>query len=263
MAVDVVAIITLFGSDVGDRGNKNTNGIPKKIVFISLANCFNNCSKQDTKDNNDIPSVDVPTINSELENDNIDENVVTNDDDDEGNDDANNNAGNMPGDNKDDDSNGEDSVSDNNNTNFTTKSTNTDTPWTSFVAVTDDNVNNDPNHYDEFWLDYDFDDDGVFNNDDADIGEGYVCMMVTDSWLPPKDECDDDNILLHLGVFNGSDKPSIHSYFFNGTLNDSLGPPCINDNPISSTQVFHHTLLKSSMRKKEWHRQFNWALQRT
>ena len=69
-------------------------------------------------------------------------------------------------------------------------------------------------------------------------------------WLPSKDKYDDDDILLRPDVFDVGDKPVIHPNFFNDTLNDSLRCPYINDDPISNTQVFHHALLKSSMRKK-------------
>ena len=75
-------------------------------------------------------------------------------------------------------------------------------------------------------------------------------MTVTDSWLPTEEQYDDDDILLHPGVVDVGDKPSIHPNFFIGTLNYSLGCPYINDNPIFNTQLFHHALLKSSMRTK-------------
>ena len=77
-------------------------------------------------------------------------------------------------------------------------------------------------------------------------------MTVTNLWLPPKDEYeyDDDDILLRPGVFDVGDEPRIYPNFFNCTLNDSLGRPYINENPIFNTQVFHHALLKSLMRKK-------------
>ena len=75
-------------------------------------------------------------------------------------------------------------------------------------------------------------------------------MTVTDSWLPLEDEYEDDNILLRPSVFDVGDNPSIHANFSNGTLNDSLGHPYTNDNPISNTQKLPHVLLKSSMRKK-------------
>ena len=42
----------------------------------------------------------------------------------------------------------------------------------------------------------------------------------------------------------------MHPNFFNGILNDNLGSPYINDDPISNIQILHHALLKSSMRKK-------------
>ena len=67
---------------------------------------------------------------------------------------------------------------------------------------------------------------------------------------PQPDEYKDDDILLPHGVFNVGDNPSIHPNFFNSVLNDSLGRPYNNDNPLIPTKAFHHALLKSSMRKK-------------
>ena len=105
--VEVVAMMTSFGNDDvdRDRGNKNTNKIPEAIVSIHLANCNHNCSKPDddgsvvsfestaydqgTTDNDDLPCVEAPVVDSKFENDNINENVVTGDDDD-GDDDDNN-----------------------------------------------------------------------------------------------------------------------------------------------------------------------------
>ena len=52
------------------------------------------------------------------------------------------------------------------------------------LAVADDDGDDDPGDYDEFCSDYDLDGEVIFDNDDADNGEGYVCMMVTDSLLP-------------------------------------------------------------------------------
>ena len=51
----------------------------------------------------------------------------------------------------------------------------------SLVAVANDGVNNDPDNYDKFQSNYDLDNDGVFDNDNADVRKGYVCMMVTDA----------------------------------------------------------------------------------
>ena len=106
-------MIKLLGSNLGDGGNKNTNEIPEKIISIHLADYSNKCSKHNdggsvasfestandsrTSDNDDIPVADASAVISELENDNIDDNVVTGDDDD-GNDDDNNDARNMSGD---------------------------------------------------------------------------------------------------------------------------------------------------------------------
>ena len=47
--VDAVAMITSFGTDDGDGGNKNTNEIPENIVSIHLADCGDNYYKQDNK----------------------------------------------------------------------------------------------------------------------------------------------------------------------------------------------------------------------
>ena len=74
-------------------------------------------------------------------------------------------------------------------------------------------------------------------------------MMVTDSWLPLKeDKYEDDDILLRLGVFDVNGNSSIHHNFFNDTLNDSLDCTYINNGPISNTQVLPHTLLKFLIR---------------
>ena len=122
-------MLTSFGNDDRDVGNKNTN--PANIVSIHLADCGDDCSNQDndgsvvsvvsfestandwkTNDNDDLPGANAPAVRSELENDNSNENVVTNDDD-GGDDDDSNEAEDMSGDNKDDDSKGNDSVSNN------------------------------------------------------------------------------------------------------------------------------------------------------
>ena len=105
----------------------------------------------------------------------------------------------------------------------------------SLLAVADDDEDVDPGDYNEFCSDFDLDDDGVFDNEDTGQGEGYVCMTVTDSRLPlEEDEYEDDDILLPPGVFNVGGNPSIRPNFFNGTLNDSLGRPYINEDPISN-----------------------------
>ena len=79
----------------------------------------------------------------------------------------------------------------------------------------------------------------------------YVCMTVTDSLLPLEDdEYEYDDILLRPGVFDVSGNPSIHPNFSNGTLNNSLDSPYINNNLIFNTHIFCHTLLKSLMKKK-------------
>ena len=105
------------------------------IVSIHLANYSNKCSKYNnddsvksfksiandgrTSDNNDVSIADTLGVVSELENDTIDDNVITGDDDDS-DDDDNNDAEDMSGDDDDDDFRREDSVSANDNTNSTT-----------------------------------------------------------------------------------------------------------------------------------------------
>ena len=76
-------------------------------------------------------------------------------------------------------------------------------------------------------------------------------MTVIDSWDPLADDAyEDDDILLRHGVFDTDGNPSIHPNSFHDTLNNSLGRPYTNNDPISETQVLHHALLKSSMRIK-------------
>ena len=99
--VKAVAIITSFGNDdTGrDKGNNNTNKTPKGIVSIHLADCGDDYSNYNdssvasfkstvnnlgTTNDNNLPGVEAPAVNSEFGNDNINENVETNDDDDDG-----------------------------------------------------------------------------------------------------------------------------------------------------------------------------------
>ena len=119
---------------------------------------------------NNLPGAKTPAVNSEIEDDNIGENVVTGDDDNSDND--NNGVEGMSGDNKDDNSEGEDLVSNNDNTNSTTVPSDADLPWMSLFVVADDDIDNDPDDYDEFYANYDLDDDSVFDNDDGNVGEG-------------------------------------------------------------------------------------------
>ena len=139
--VDAVTMITSFITDDADGGNKNINDILKKIVSIHLTYCGNNCSNLDndgsvvsfettaddqrTNDDNDLSGTGTAPVNSELENDNSDENVVTGDDDDgnDNNNNNNNNTGDISGDNKDDNSKEKDLVPDNDHTISTTNPT--------------------------------------------------------------------------------------------------------------------------------------------
>ena len=78
-----------------------------------------------------------------------------------------------------------------------TNPTNENPTWTSLLVVADNDVDDDPGDYNEFRFDYDLDDDGVFDNEDAGEEEGYCCMMVTDFGDPQvDDEHEDDDILL-------------------------------------------------------------------
>ena len=77
-------------------------------------------------------------------------------------------------------------VSDNDNINSTTNPTDRNSPWMLLLVLADDDVNN-LDDYNGFCAGYDLNNDGVFDNDNASNGEGYVCMMtVTDSWFPLK-----------------------------------------------------------------------------
>ena len=55
------------------------------------------------------------------------------------------------------------------------------------MAMSDDDDNNNPDDFNNFWSEYDLNDDSVFDNDDAYVGEDYVCMTLTNSWLPPEE----------------------------------------------------------------------------
>ena len=117
--------------------------------------------------------------------------------------------------------------------------------------MVDDDVDNNPENYDKLHANYDLTDEGVFDNDNADVGESYVYTTLTNLWLFPKNYYIDDDILLRPGVFDVEDKPSIDPNFFNSTLSEILSWLYINADPISNTQVFHHALLKASKRKKK------------
>ena len=269
--IESIATITSFGNDdiIGRGNNKDTNKIPEAIVSIHLANCGDDCSNDDdgsvasfestandlgTTDDIDLPDVLAPVVNSEFGNENINENVETNDDGDDGDNNNNNNNNNnndttpMSG-NNDEENPEEDHPVPNNDDTDSTNPTDENPAWTSLLVVADDD--DDPGDYNEFRSDYDLDDNSVFDNDDAGEGEGYCCMTVTDSWDPQvDDEYEDDDILLQHGVFDTGGNPSIHPNFFHRTLNNNIGWPYTNDDPISATNIKHRALLKSSMRIK-------------
>ena len=108
MAFKAVEMITSFGSDGGDGGHTNTNEIPEEILSIHLANYGKECSKHNYNSSvasfestaydgrtinydDDVPVADAPTATSDLENDNIDDTVVTSDNDDDDNSDNDDN----------------------------------------------------------------------------------------------------------------------------------------------------------------------------
>ena len=164
--VEAVAMITSFGNDDtgGGRGNnKITDKIPEAIVSIHLANCGDDCfndndgsiasfestiNDQRTTDDNDLPDVVAPVLNSEFGNDNINENVETNDDGDGGDDNDNDDATTMSGNNKVENSEEEDSVPNNDNIN-STNPIDEDLAWMSLLVVADDDDDDDPGDYDE------------------------------------------------------------------------------------------------------------------
>ena len=218
--IEAVAMITSFGNDdiIGRGNNKNTNKIPEAIVSIHLADCGDNCSNdnggsvasfestandRETTDDNDLPDVSAPVVNSEFGNDNINENIETNDDGDDGDNNDNNDTTPMSGNNDEENPKEDHPVTNNDDTMPNNDDTDSSTPtdenptWTSLLVVADDDVDDDPGDYNEFHSDYDLDDDGVFDNDDAVEGEEYCCTTVTNSLDPQvDDEFEDDDILL-------------------------------------------------------------------
>ena len=69
-------------------------------------------------------------------------------------------------------------MSNNNNINSIIIPSTPDPPWMLLVAVADDDVDNDPNYYDKFYVNYDLDIDSVFDNDNAGIC-GFSLKMST------------------------------------------------------------------------------------
>ena len=90
--VSAVAMIISFGSDIGNGGNKTTDDNTDVIVSIHLADYSDKCSKHNddgsvelfestandgrTSDNN-VSITDASDVAGELENDNIDDDVIT------------------------------------------------------------------------------------------------------------------------------------------------------------------------------------------
>ena len=121
----------------------------------------------------DLPCSEAPAIDSELGNDNINENVETNDDV-GGADDNNNNATIMSGKNEDKNSEGEDSVPNNDNTDSTTNPSNRDSLCMSLLMMADDDKDDDPGDCNGFFTNYDLNNDGVFDNNHTNEGERYI-----------------------------------------------------------------------------------------
>ena len=88
----------------------------------------------------------------------------------------------------------------------------------------------------------------MFDNNEVGEKEAFCCMTVTNSWDPQVEDYENHNIFLQHGVFDTGGNSSIHPNFFHGTLNNSIGQPYINDDPISKTYILHYVLLKSSLR---------------
>ena len=154
-------MIASFGIDFGpmvngNGGDKNTSDTDT-IVSIHSAGYSGNCSKHDDDESIELfesiandgrtSNYEDVLVASELENDNIDDNVSTSDDDDgDGDDDDDSNAENMSGDDNDDD------VSVNDDTNSITNPADATTPWMLLVMMADDDDNNDDDHdyYNDF-----------------------------------------------------------------------------------------------------------------
>ena len=225
----------------GDGGDKNINNTDT-IVSIHSADYSDDCSKRNNDGSiesfefiaNDGRTSDYKDVlvTSELHDDNINDNIITVDDDDGNDDDDDNNAENMSGDDNDGDSSKDNYLSDNDNTNSITNPAERIPPWMFLVVMVnnDEDEDDDPDNYND--LRYNFDpDDGVFGNAYIDVREGCVCITLTNSYLPPEEQYNTENILIRPGVFDVDDKPSIHQNF----LNSNRDRPYINDNSISNT----------------------------
>ena len=140
--IATVAMITSFGSDIGDGGNKTTNDTDA-IISIHLADYSSKCFKHDNDgsiesfestandgrtSSDDVSIADAPDVAGELENDNIDDDIITGDNDDDNNND-NSDTEDMSSDDDDDDSTKEDSVSADDNTTFSTKLPDASSVW--------------------------------------------------------------------------------------------------------------------------------------
>ena len=152
IVVEAVGMITSFGNDDigGGRGNnKITNKIPKAIVSIYLADCGDDCSNDDdgsvasfestandrgTTDDINLPDDSATVFNSEFGNDNINDNVETNDDGDNGDNNDNNDATTMSGNNDEENPKEDDPVPNKDDTD-STNPTEENPAWTSLLVV--------------------------------------------------------------------------------------------------------------------------------
>ena len=270
-----VAFITSFGENStrtgGGGGSKDTER-PNAIVALYLVDDSNNNSDYDDepvesfesndlndgRTSNDAVSIaDTPSITCQLKNDIIyDFAVVTNDGDCNNKDDNNDNK--YQSENNDDGSSEDDSGSDDITASSTTtpKEGDSTTLWIAIVAIANNNVKNaiDSDIFDHsqnnwFYLksNFDFNAEGVYDNDDTD--DIFVCMKCTED--PYDKQYNNNNVHLHLGVLSDADViSSVYPNFFNDTINDSRGRPYTNTNPITDTQILHHSLLRSLVRIK-------------
>ena len=222
--IEAVTMIISFGKNSGSSGSggggdKNTSETDA-IVSLHLADDSNNYFNDndgpigsfeskvstDGKTSNDNVSIaDAPFVASKLGNDNINDDVATGNNDD-GIKDDNNEAGELLSNNDDDDSSQEEPVS---------NSVSASSAWMQLVALASDNVENGVNdaaaaNGPDNWIylqsDYDLDADGVYNNNNTDANNGFVCMTLTGKTF------DEQYVAL-----------SIHSNFFNDTINNSRG----------------------------------------
>ena len=166
--IAVVAVITSFGSPGGKDGNGGNTNISNTdaIISLHLADYSDNCCNNNDRSNgsfksianngraskDDVPITDAVVVANDLENDNINESVITGDDDDSNNND-NNEADYISSNDEDNNSDQEGSMPNNANTISMSNHLDVSTPWMQLVAITDgidDTNDNNPDNYMDF-----------------------------------------------------------------------------------------------------------------